>query len=63
MDLQELCIHIVWVVGFAALYTFLDKKYKWFRIEPLYREKVWQNFLINLAMLSVLYAIFTLILG
>lgn len=61
MDQTELLIDIVIIVTFAAFYTYLDKKYKWFRIEPLYTSSLFVNFLINLAVIVVFWMIFSLL--
>lgn len=55
MTTEEIILGIIWVIAIALLYSFLDRKYEWFRIKPIYREVFWQNFLVNLVVAAVIY--------
>lgn len=52
---NEIIMGIVWVAIFAFIYTLLDKRFKAFRMGPLYRDVFWQNYLVNFAVVGVIY--------
>lgn len=58
---NEILLGVVVVLTCALIYSLLDKKYKAFRMGPLYREIFWQNFIVNAVFVGVVYAIITYI--
>lgn len=54
-----LSLIIVFIV--AGIYTAFDRKSEKFRMKFLYHEKLWLNYMRNLAFVSVIYGIATLI--
>lgn len=38
----------------ALIFSLLDKRFEWLRMGPLYREKIWPNFLMNLLVFAVI---------
>ena len=44
------------IVAIAALvYSLLDKKFEWLRMGPLYREQLWQNYIVNFVVVAIIY--------
>lgn len=55
MNSEDVILGIVIALMFSLLYSYLDMKYKWFRVGFLYRERFWQNFLVNFVVVGLVY--------
>lgn len=63
MPINEIILGVALVLGFSLIYSLLDRKYKAFRMGPLYREVFWQNFLVNVAVVGAVYLLLLYLVG
>ncbi len=54
--MKQLIVALV-VVAIAAVWTFIDRRFPSSRVPGIYREKLWQNILVNLALVTIIYVV------